>query len=101
MKHKPPLRHRSTAAQRRWILKQEDQRVRRAFRTGIMPTDWYPATPYPSRGRRTKNSGRQRLEQVRAGWNQMWAGVGRSGQVGSFFQAEVIETQVVPAGVRP
>jgi len=91
-RRKPPLRDRSPEDQRRWVLKQEDQAVRRALRIGLQDYNGFIPTRLPSRGRRTKASGRQKNEAARRSLDDLFRACVASGQVGSFTGFTVIES---------
>ena len=95
-RRRPPIRDRSKAEIRKLLRKLEDQLVRRAYRTGVFPTDFYPMT-FPSRVRRTKNSGKQRNVSARTAVLELRTAALQSGQIGSLWGMSVYESTIIGA----
>ena len=96
MKRKPPLSKRSKEELKAFLRKESDQYQRRELRNGRLP-DGFIKLDYPSRGKRTKKSGRQKNEDIRIPLRQLRQDVTKSGKAGSFWGMTIIESKQGPA----
>lgn len=95
MARKKPLRQRTSDEIFRWWRAENDKLIRRSYRAGHWPEDvqFVPIALLPTRGRRTKLSGRQRATDYNDFLRKQVRCVG---EVGSFFDSAFYESAVVP-----
>ena len=91
MSRKPPLNQRSKDEQRAFLRKESDQFQRRELRNGRLP-DGFIKLDYPTRGKRTKKSGRQKNEDIRIPLIQLRRDVLKAGLIGHLWGMTVVES---------